>query len=163
MREPDREGSCGKAWLIRRPSAKELATSPNWAATVASWLLYVPGAHPMWHSYALAVVHLREVPGAPPPHKTYPDAEYELMIYALNPKVQHDPDDFKPAFLQPANLVEQFHGLTDSKAAKLAEQLAAAFVNGDASPDTDFRTHTRQVLRDTIEHLALGGHPQGNA
>jgi hypothetical protein len=85
------------------------------------------------------------------------------MLYALNPEVPlPDPDDgdnFHPAFLTPANLVEQIHGVTDEQSASITEKLGRAFVDGFASPDTDYRFHTQKLLRNTVEHFTVGHSP----
>jgi len=67
------------------------------------------------------VVHLRPEPGLGPAHLQYPEATHELMLAALDPD-QHPeaqrPDTWRP--LRPLNLVYQFHGLSDARAATLA-------------------------------------------
>lgn len=163
MRNPDITGPLGRAWRVAPETQHE---RPDTTATLAQWLLTVPAAHPVWHSYALAVVHLRDIPGVKPAVKQTPDATHEVILFALNPeKDLPDPDDgrFRPALLTPANLVEQVQALTDEQAVAIAEGLARAFVLGHASPDTDFRAHTQALIRNTVEHVVLGGHPQGNA
>ena len=162
MREPDFKGVFGSLWRVAKPDAAKLEM-PDWQATLGQWLLTVPGAHPVWHSYALGVIHLRDIPGVRPAHKQYPEAEHELLLLALDPeKPLPDPDDvanFKPAYLTPLNLVEQFHGVTDEQAVEIAEWLGRSFIDGLANPDTDYRTQTQLLLRKTVEHIALGGHP----
>lgn len=165
MREPDYKGPCGCAWRVALPTSHE---RPDTAATLAMWLLTIPGAHPMWSSYAMAVIHLRDIPGVAPALKHYREAQYELMLVALDPeKPLPDPGDparFKPALLSPPNLAEQFHGVSDDQAVKVAELLARGFVDGHANPDTDWRAHTRVVLRATVEHFAAEhGVSGGNA
>lgn len=164
MREPNFKGPCGSAWRVAMPTNHE---RPDTTATLGMWLLTVPGAHPAWHSYALAVIHLRDIAGVRPAVKRIPDATHEVLLFALDPGVSlPDPDDgahFRPAFLSPANLVEQMQALTDEQAVAIVEGLARAFVDGHASPDTDFRSQTQALLRSTVEHVVLGGHPQGNA
>lgn len=157
MRAPDFKGPCGSAWRVTLPATHE---RPDTTATLACWLLTIPGAHPAWSSYWLAAIHLRDIPGVAPAVKRYPEAQHELMLYALDPeKPLPDPDDalrVRPAFLMPPNLVEQFHGVTDEQAATIVELLARGFVDGHANPDTDFRSHTQGVLRATVEHFAAG-------
>jgi len=144
-------------WKVATPSKLRKL---DHAATLGTWVLTVPGAHPFWHSYWLSAVHLRDIPGAPPAAKHYPEATHEIMLFALDPdKSLPDPDDgdnFHPAFLTPANLVEQIHGVTDEQATSITEKLGRSFVDGICSPDTDFRSHTQQILRNTVEHFITG-------
>jgi hypothetical protein len=164
MREPDFKGAFGTLWRVAKPDPAKLER-PDHEASLGVWLLTVPSAHPMWHSYALAVISLRDIPGVPPASKQYSEATHELLLMALDPGVSlPDPDDalhFKLAYLTPPNLVEQFHGVTDEQAVQIGELLARSFIDGHANPDTDARSHTRRVLRNTVEHFALGGHPAG--
>lgn len=162
MRPADHIGAHGEVWRVPRPVTFQ---KPDHEATLGMWIVSAPYAHPAWHMYSVSVVHLRDIPGAPPANKRYPEAEYELTIWALDPNVVVDPDvhPLKLPILTPPNLVHQFHGVTDEQARAVTGALAYAFVDGLANPDTDFRTHTVHLLRQTIEHLVLGGHPKAEA
>lgn len=164
MRAPDFKGPCGSAWRVALPTQHE---RPDTTATLAMWLLTIPAAHPAWHSYAMAVIHLRDIPGVRPAVKRIPDATHEVMLLALDPgKDLPDPDDgdnFRPALLLPPNLEEQMPALSDAQAVSLAESLARGFVDGMANPDTDARRHTQALIRRSVEHMVLGGHPDPGA
>ena len=157
MRESDFTGPRGDMWKAKTPS---VPSEPAHMATLGCWILTIPGAHPWWHDYLLSIVHLRDIPGVPPAIKHFPEATHEIMLYALDPDVDPpDPDDgdnFHPKFLTPANLVEQIHGVTDEQARSITEKLGRAFVDGIASPDTDYRSHTQKLLRNTIKHFTIG-------
>jgi hypothetical protein len=160
MRDPDFSGPRGRMWRVACPTEETLKAHPSWNATIGCWLLDVPSAHPVWRSYVLGVVSLRDIPGVPSAAKHYPGAEYEILLHALDPgKPMPDVEDaekFRPAFLAPANLVEQFHGVSSEDAKRIAELLGRSFIDGANSPDTDFRLATQCSLRLTIEHFALG-------
>lgn len=158
MKTPDFEGIHGRMWKV--PMKTLLECGPN--TTLGCWILTVPGAHPLWHSYLLSIIHLRDVPGFPPAKKKYPEAEYEVILFALDPDEDlPDPDDvknFHPVILTPPNLVEQIHGITDEQVVSIAEKLCRAFIDGIASPDTDFLSHTQNLLKNTVEHFTVGHH-----
>jgi hypothetical protein len=131
-------------------------------ATLGVWLAKIPEAHPAWHSYAISVVHLRPAEGVKDANKHYPGAEYEILIFALDPEAELNPNlprTIGPALLTPPNLVFQFHGVRDEQAVDLTEMLAKSFCDGVNSPDTDFRERTEGSLHTTLEHMILGDHP----
>lgn len=162
MRHADWKGTHGLAWKVKPNSEESKKTSPAVGACLVQWLMSLPQSHPFWHGYLFSLTHLRDLAGVPPAEKSYPEAEYEFSIYALNPELAlPDPDGepFEPPLLHPANLVTQFHGLDDAAAIASTEVLARGFVDGYMSPDTDYREATVRVFRRTIEHHILGGHP----
>jgi hypothetical protein len=121
------EGPAGTATevIVTRPATKAQQ------ATVASWLLHCPGQSPAWHHYLLATVHLRPIPGTPPPSITVPGATHEVMLAALDSAahpVPERPDRW--VMLRPMNAVEQVHLPSDGAAAELLEQAAKAVLAG---------------------------------
>lgn len=154
MRDPDMAGPCGRAWTYRIPKENN--------SGVAAWLVNRPGAHPFWQWWFVAMIHLRDTPGLPPAYKRYPEAEYEFMIYSIDPTdcpnpEPDDPDGY-PA-LSPIDVVEQFHGVSDVDASRICEGAIRAIVNGVASPDQDYRSVWRAMLETTVQHFKEGRHP----
>lgn len=157
MRDPDLQGPCGKAWLLRLSNAR-----PDQAAGIASWLVNRPGAHPLWQWWLVGVTHLRDLPGVKPAFKKYSDAEYEFIIYSIDPEScpSPTPDDPKGyPMLKPVDVIEQFHGITDKDASRLCESAIRVIVNGNLSPDQDFRSVWSRMVAGTVQHLAEGAHP----
>lgn len=157
MRAPDIEGRAGRAWLVGRPTDDPADTT----ASIAAYLMHVPGAHPFWAWYRLDVVHLRDIAGQKhPPVKHYPEAEYEFLIVALDPaSSSYDPEDprsHRP--LTPVNVLEQFHQLNDEQAAHLAKMATSIICRGLTSPDSDYRTWWKTAIPNTIHHILTGGH-----
>lgn len=147
------QGLYGSAKLL--PAIKP--RTPAGKAALAGWFLEIPQAHPFWTKYLLGVCHLRDIPGAPPAKKQYPEAEYELMVLALNPESKPSPDDLstlKP--LLPPNVVVQFHGVTDEQAKEIARLAARACVDGvlwvEPSDLTGMREKWSRTIRETAEH-----------
>ena len=154
MREPDLKGACGKAWLLKAQADKP--------ASLASWLVNRPGAHPHWQWWLVSVVHLRDVPGLPPANKQYPEAEFEFLIYSIDPTSCPNPvpdDDGGYPHLIPFDVVEHFHGIQDGEAVRLCEGAIYSIVEGIISPDQDYRPVWSQLIAGTVRHFVEGKHP----
>lgn len=151
---PDLQGHA-LAWKVA-----DIRSTKDQEACLGTWLVYAPWAHPFWHTWAMSVVHLRDIPGVPPAHKKYPEAEYELLIAALDPNKGPDPDHPENgfAFLHPIDVVEQFHGISDRDATRLLESAVRAIVAGTISPDSDYRSVWRDSVKGTVEHYRSGVH-----
>lgn len=64
---PDLIGKYGRAWRTDTAAiARRYPGGPPADLTVASWLVRAPYAHPVWHSYMIGAVSLRDLEGAPP-------------------------------------------------------------------------------------------------
>lgn len=158
-RPPDLSGHAGRAWRVPNRSR-----TPDHAATLGQWLVQVPGAHPFWEHWAVAVIHLRPLPGAKAAHKRYPQAEYEFVIFAIDPTTAPEPDPDKAdegyPFLTPVDVAEQFHGVSDRDAVRICDAAVRAILSGDVSPDQDFRPMWKALIRDTVAHFASGAHAE---
>lgn len=105
----------------------------DWAATVATWWLDCPDQTPFWRHYHLGIVHLRPLAAAAarPPVINIPGATHELILYAVNPEPDPQPDDPRTwQALHPLNLVEQLQLPDDAAACGLLRQAAQAVVAG---------------------------------
>ncbi len=156
-REPDVKGPYGRAWFIE-------TKRPEHAACLGSWIVNVPGAHPYWEHWLVALVHLREVPGVAPAKKKYPEAEFEFSIQSINPETCPEPDPDKAEegypLLQPVDVVEQFHGVSDRDARRIVDTCIEAMVHGRISPDQDFRPMWNRTIQGTVAHFRAGKHPE---
>jgi hypothetical protein len=108
----------------------------------------------------MGFISLREIPGVEPASKHYPQAEYEMTIYSVNPEEMPNPDPDRPPFphLLPLDVVEQFHGVTEAQVERLAVWCVRAVVDGVLSPDQDFRSEWRRTIQVTVQHLREGCH-----
>jgi len=161
MRAPDLEGRGGKAWRILMPENPESA----WVASIAQFVVNVPGAHPFWSFWGVTMIHLRDIPGVPPAHRRFLEATHEFGILAFNPEhgVPNVDNPDRYHYLTPPDVVEQFAGVNDDQAAKVCELAVRAIVDGRISPDQDYRPVWKEVIRQTVEYLALGTHAKGRA
>lgn len=163
MRDPDIRGPYGEAWdldLVPKPG-----DPPDVLGSLRGFLVRAPKRHPLWEHWIVCVVHLRPIPGqSRPAVKHYPEAEYEMLILALNPeKAPHDPDGWREkgfAWMTPPDVVEQFHGVTDSQAAKLCGLVVRHIVEQGASPDQDYRTYWAKMIHGTVAHYRDGRHQE---
>jgi hypothetical protein len=117
----------------------------------------------MWSYWWLSLIHLRDVPGAPPAKldPRVPGATHELISFAQDPGQAPDPDDVKTfRHLTPIDWAIQFKVGTDRDAMRLAERVVTTIMQGVASPDTDYRTFWARAIRETAEHYAAGKHPE---
>jgi hypothetical protein len=159
MSDPTLTGPAGRAWLITKES-DVLAHQ----ASLASWIVNVPGAHPFWSYWMVAVCHLRDIPGVKPAIKQYPSAEYEFLIASIDPERCPDPTTEQALaeglpLLSPIDVAEQFHGVKDQDAFRVCEAAIRAIVNGQVSPDQDYRPIWKTLIRETVKHFREGRHP----
>lgn len=163
--KPTIQGSAGKAWNLER--APKPDDPPDWQGALAQWLIYQPGVNAFWSYWRMDLIHLRPIEGVRPAHKHYPEAEYEMIFVALDPDSTPNPayPDTCARFLDPPDLVYQFHGLNDVQAKHLLELAVRYCCDGGASPDSDWRSRWRdQILPNTIEHIKNpGSHGHGVA
>jgi hypothetical protein len=155
LRAPDEEGPAGRAWLLR-PTDE----GPEQEATVSSWLLNRPGAHPWWEWWIVTVVCLRDVQGLAPAARIYPEAAYEFQILTIDPDHFPAPDpDFVDdgyTYLHPPDVIEQFHGIDDAQAEQLCLSAIREILEGGISPDETFRDQWNKLLRAKVSALRTG-------
>jgi hypothetical protein len=161
MPTPTWQGLGGRAWKLAVNPAHPVL--PAHAGHLGVYLLEIPRAHPAWDCYWLGIIHLRDIPCVSPAHKEFDSATHEIMMYALDPTRDHEQDgcvipNEGPAFLLPANLVEQVELPSDEAAAKLLEFLVRSFVDGILSPDTDYRKWQQRAIQAAAMHFREGRH-----
>ena len=152
MRDPDIAGAGNwKAWKwgVRNPL-------PSF---VGGWLLHCPGAHAFWSNWLIACCDLTStLPGEKPAHKQYPEAQFEILFLALDPRDRPlgepvDPDtdtEGFPAYLTPADLVLQFHGISRDEAAEVLAECARVIMTGAVSPDSDYRGWWKRTILEMV-------------
>lgn len=130
-RPPDATGRSGEAWAIAIGSASALEP-----ASLAAWLIRCPNAHPYWKWWVARVFELRNLPSV---RRHTPKAEYEFVIFAIDPYDCPEPDPENAGCgypeLIPSDVVEQFHGVTDEQAKYLCDVAVKSILDGVLSPD----------------------------
>lgn len=106
-------------------------------ATLKAWIISAPWAHPAWHSYEIAVYHLRPDPKFPETKLFDPRATHEVVVFALDPSHPIVVGE-APHILTPANYAEQFHADSDAEAVAYVTKTVQDICDGNFSPDTDF-------------------------
>jgi hypothetical protein len=135
-------GRHGRAWSIDPQRIWEKHGDTD--AQVANWVIEAPYAHPVWHSYWLALIHLQPMPGVLEPTKIYvPGATHEFWLYALDPDRRRGDliDQLGvPRVLTPINFAAQIVCASDDVARALILSAVMEVVEGRLSPDTDHRS-----------------------
>jgi hypothetical protein len=168
--EPDWAGTVARAWRVDVDSPEAIARHEReWG--------YAPGGvrgywvngpyHPFWSWWMVSVTHLRPIPGAPPAHKLYPDAEYEFTIWSVDSPPKGPEFDIsrvitgdmegRGRILHPADVTFQFHGVTDLQSADICDDAVRAILDG-MSCDSDFRQWWLDSLATTVKHYQEGRH-----
>lgn len=138
---PDMQGSFGRAWRYDIEAiARKAGNKPH--SSILSWVIEAPNANPMWHSYALHLIHLRDEIDLGRPKIYVQGATHEMMLFALNPDKPRDLKDY-PSVLTPINFAAQFIARDDSYAIARINETVCEIVNGQLSPDTD---HTQSWI-----------------
>ena len=158
---PALSGVAGRAWQVRMLPLGEREKRDH-DGCVSAWIINAPGAHPFWSYWIMSIVHLRQIPGAPPAKFQFPGATHELQIVTLNPEHALPSLDagrgWQPHFLTPLDVVQQFEVANDAIAAELGEMAIRAIVDGRASPDQDYRSWWRGSIAATAAHYRSGKH-----
>lgn len=139
-REPDIVGERGKAWKVDVEAvARRHPGGPDASLTVAHWIVEAQWAHPLWHSYFIGCVSLRDVPGVPAAKINLPGATHEVLVYALNPSCRRMWNEATP-YLLPGNFHGQWIAGDDDAARAFIEETVKLVVDGKLNPDTDARS-----------------------
>jgi hypothetical protein len=175
MRDADQKGVTARAWLI---DEKRWPDSPTF---IGAWMVKgepvgeiplltgLPAIKPAcafnaaWDTWLIQACHLRDVEGMPPAKLHYPEAEYEITILALDPRQgPFDPDQLPTQlpFLEPVDLVKQFHGCSDEQVRRMLGLMVREICAGRMSPDSDYRRAWERTIDSTVEHYKAGLHPQ---
>lgn len=130
------KGPHGEAWMIDLDAiGRKIGVKEH--ASVVGWIISAPWAHPLWHSYSLNLIHLRPLPGYPPPTIYLPGATHEIILHALDPDHKINLEE-TPRWLSPANFAAQFIEPSDEAAKDRIRQCVFEITRGILSPDTDF-------------------------
>lgn len=134
---PSLVGEFGRAWVI---PVEKLAHP---LASVCAWVIEAEWANCMWHSYAVSLIHMREVPGLDPPKVNLPGATHEFYLFALNPQKPRRAmiETGSIHFMTPVNFGAQFVAPNDAAVVERIEATIKEVCDGLLNPDTDSRRH----------------------
>jgi hypothetical protein len=135
---PDLFGSWGRAWEQDIPAMRinqKVAAEAD--PSVGGWVIEAPWAHPAWHSYLLALIHLRPLAGFDPPIMYLQGATHEFILYALDPDHPRSVDQ-QCHLLTPANFAAQIICENDTAARDRIKAAIQEICDGKLSPDTDY-------------------------
>ena len=148
---PHLVGVGGRGWRVNLPAMRlKQGLDGSKDGTIAVWIIEAPWAHPIWHTYAMVLVHLRPIPGGPKVARYLEGATHEFWLFALDPgepgRITSRQSlladglfgiDGAPGFLTPMQFGAQFIADTDEAAASRLEPSVKAIIDGILSPDTD--------------------------
>ena len=138
---PTVEGPHGRAWFVDPVEIRARLYPGQEDASLANWVVEAPWAHPAWHSYWIALVHLRPFPGLKGGTRLYLEgATHELWVKALSPdKPRSTFIEMRggPAYMSPGNFAAQLREPGDAIAVKRAADAVREIVDGKLNPDTD--------------------------
>lgn len=118
----------GNAAIAERVTLEEIiAADPRVTlentSTLVNYFVYAPGQSVAWDKYLVVLGHLLPI-GGKPAQKFYPEAEFEIIVGALDPRMKPAADNFKSwGILEPLNVGLHFHGPSVSGAKKLLDEL----------------------------------------
>lgn len=137
---PQIVGPHGRAWRSNLAVARKKAENED--ATLAIWIINAAWAHPIWHSYALFLVHLRPIADNRETLIYLEGATHELHLHALDPDKPLAPaiaGEKAPSVLTPPNFCAQLVRSSDDEALKDVQTSVSDICDRKLSPDTDFR------------------------
>lgn len=133
-------GTAGQAWAVDLDAIRATAKRTE-DGGVAEWVIEATWAHPLWHSYLIMLLHLREFKGQPRPPVIYLEgATHEIILFALNPEKPRTVHKH-PEWLEPANFSAHFIEPSDAAAKARVEKDIHDICDGVLSPDTDYTQH----------------------
>jgi hypothetical protein len=138
-RAPDLIGTRGRAWKTDISAiARRFPDGPPAELTPCGWIVEAAWAHPVWHSYAVTCIALRKHPQWKEAAIHLPDATHSVIVIALNPDHKRPLND-AVYFLIPVNFCGQWIAESDEAAVQKIEETVRLIIEGQLSPDTDFR------------------------
>jgi len=139
---PTKLGPAGRAWSVDLDTALLAAGFARADdATLSVWIVEAAWAHPLWHSYAIILVHLRPMPDGRETKLYRADASHEFWVYALNPEKPREAmiRTGRAQWLTPINFAAQLAEASDQAAITRIEGAIDLILTGELSPDTDFQ------------------------
>lgn len=140
LRGPDFIGQAGRAWDLSGLLHDEMTVEHT--ASLGGWLIEVSLVPPNFDYHVAGLIHLRDIPGSPPPVKGRPDATHEFAMYALayDDHNQIDPSDAATQRnFAGQDMVEWLAFPTDTRALQVVRFAIQMCVDGELPPVRGYR------------------------
>jgi hypothetical protein len=134
--EPVYTGIAGKAWVMDMAAYMVKHPDSDARATLKSWIVNCPSAHPLWDNYMIALITLKDIPGIKPAQIRMQDATHEIIVGAIHSYRVPTIDD-SVSCLSPMNYTGQFSIKNDDAAIERLDQTIRLICDGRLNPDTD--------------------------
>lgn len=132
---------------------------------LGAYLVHVPAAKPhhlQW--YVVMGADLSPAEGAGAPYLAYPDAQFEVSIWALSASAnaallelirldQLDVSELNLPLVFPQIVSTQFHGITTQYARAVTEAMAAAICTGKLEPKRTLSEAWSRAIQATVSHF----------
>lgn len=136
------EGPYGRAWLVDLDAAcRKVWQTRDDFAQLDGWIIEAPWAHPIWHSYLLALMHLRPMADRRKTLIYQIGVTHEVHLCALNPEHPRQPvmEGQEPwRWLEPINFAAQITEPDDAAARARVRRAVEEICGGVLNPDTDY-------------------------
>lgn len=138
---------------------------PDTQASLALAIVHAPGVHVAIHWWMVGLIHLRDIPGVNPAHLDFPGASHELTAIPLDPAcysklVAVEPDSAEMLKrLRPLRDIDQkvqFTVSSDELALRVFDAVIGEIEIRTMHPDSDFRSHWRQVIQNLAATVTRG-------
>lgn len=146
-------GYVGRYWRCNLTEIrKQLLLPVTEDATVGVWIVEAPWAHPIWHSYAAVLVHLRPLSDKRPTVFYLEGASHEFWLFALSPEVRREPairgrENPVARTLSPKQFAAQFIEPSDEAATARVEAALKEVCSGHLSPDSGHHHQLEWAVR----------------
>lgn len=133
-------GAAGRAWEMTSIGKDDISVENT--ASLGIWLIEAPLVNPLWSHYFATLVHLYDIPGAPPVKFKRPGATHEFVMGTIDPSAEDtiDPSDiktFKGNMLTPPDLQDQLILPSNVRALEVVRLAIQQCVDGHLSADAE--------------------------
>lgn len=152
---PDISGPHGRAWRTQLEAhRRRLGAVPGKNdSSLGMWVIEAPWAHPAWHSYVIALIHLRPQADLAPAKISMPGATHEFWLWAGDPaqsRAAFIRGDINLPVLSPMNFGAQIRSSSDEAAITLIEHAIGQICAGQLNPDTDAHGQWVEMFGDSL-------------
>lgn len=148
LQNPDYTGPEGRAWNVNIGDSR-MDMPMGATAILGAFLIEAPMAQSRWSSYVATVLHLRDIPEAPPIKNIREGATHEFALGRIKPAFEDnaDPANFRTLnVISPPDIEQELILPSDERALEVAGLAVQACVNGELNPGGAYRQEWSDFL-----------------